>query len=392
MRRFYLIFIILVCLLSSVNAQTINELNQKRKSIENNIKRLNSLIDETSKSKKSTSRELSLNKQKLNLKNQLINQIDNEIKFTEKQIQISQQNIDSLTVLLSQKNDEFANVIQKSFKNRNEKYLVLYILSSTSFNQAYIRIKFYKQIMNYQALKLEEIKTIINERSVQSTNLLENVKNLKSKQNERFLEAQALKVENREYSKKLNAFKKKEKQLKLELKEESQRALAIEKQIKRIIEEEQRKRSGDKNKRNIDIKLSKNFSDNIGLFPSPVDNGILTGTFGESYHPVLKGIKVNNNGIDINVVKGSKIYSIFEGEVSKIFNVPLSGVAIIVRHGNYLTVYSNLKNVVVKVGDKVTKLQKLGEIECGDLQNGNLHFEVWNERKPENPVKWLHEF
>lgn len=375
-----------------MNAQTINELSQKRKSIESNIKRLNKLIDETSKSKKSTSHDLSLNKQKLNLKNQLINQIDNEIKFTEKQILISQQNIDSLTILLETKNDEFANVIQKSFKNRNEKYLMLYILSSTNFNQAYVRIKFYKQIMNYQAQKLEEIKTIINERSVQSTNLLENVKNLKSKQNERFLEAEELKRENKAYTQKLNSYKKKEKQLKLELKEESQRALAIEQQIKRIIDEERKKRSSDKNKRNADIKLSKNFSDNIGLFPSPVENGLLTGTFGESNHPVLKGVKVKNNGIDINVSKGSKVYSIFEGEVSKIFNVPLSGIAIIIRHGNYLTVYSNLRNVVVKVGDKVTKHQKLGEIECGDSQNGNLHFEVWNERNPENPVKWLNEF
>lgn len=388
----YILFVFLVLSTNNIYAQNITDLNTKRKKIEDNIKRLNSLISETEKSKKITSKDISLNKSKLNLKNQLINQIENEITFIEKQILAANNNIDSLTELLTIKNEEFAQVIQKSFKNRNDKYLLLYLLSSSSFNQSYIRLKFYKKIMSYQSEKLIEIKTIINERSIQTTYLQENVKNLKNKQNERSNEANKLKNEINEYNKKLKYYRTKENQLKQDLKEELQKAVAIEKQIKKLIEEERRKRNNDSKLKDIDIKLSKDFSKNYGLFPSPVKDGLITGTFGENNHPVLKGVKVKNNGIDINVIKGSSVYSIFDGEVSKIFNVPLSGIAIIVRHGNYLTVYSNLRNVIVKVGDKVNKLQKLGEIECGDAQNGNLHFELWNERNPENPINWLYEY
>lgn len=373
-------------------SQTVKELSDKRKSIEQNIKRLNVLISETTNSKKTSMNEMSLIRSKLNFKKQLITQIDNEISYLEKQIFISRTCIDSLTCTLMHRNNEFANVIQKSFNNRDQKYVFMYLLSSQNFNQAYLRVKFFKQIMQYQSQKLEEIKTIINERSVHSAMLQTNVTAMQVKKNERKSEINILNSDIVDYEAKIVSFQKREKQLRQELQEESKKALAIENQIKRIIEEERKKREVDSKRKTVDIKLGKNFSDNMGLFPSPVRNGIVTSTFGERNHPVLKGVKINNNGIDFTVPAGSGIYSIFDGEISKIFNVPLSGVAIIIRHGNFFTVYSNLRDVVVKLGDKVTKMQKLGEIESGDETNGVLHFEIWNERSPENPAKWLSEF
>ena len=246
--------------------------------------------------------------------------------------------------------------------------------------------------MAYQNEKLLEIKTIINERSVQTANLQDNVKSLKNKQYERLKEAEILRDENVAFNQKINTYRKKERQLNDDLKNESEKARVIESEIKRLIAEELKKRQASKKTKEVDIKLSKNFSENFGLFPSPVKNGIITGTFGESFHPVLTKVKIKNNGIDINVPRGNSVYSIFDGEVSKIFNVPLSGVALIIRHGNYMTVYSNLCRVIVKVGDKVSKSQKIADVECGDAQNGTLHFEIWNERSPENPTKWLYEF
>lgn len=373
-------------------SQTVKDLSDKRKNIEQNIKRLNVLISETSSSKNTSMNEMSLIRSKLNLKKQLISQIDNEISYLEKQIFLSRGCIDSLTCTLQKRNNEFANVIQKSFNNRDVKYVFIYLLSSQNFNQAYLRAKFFKQIMQYQSQKLEEIKTIINERSVHSAMLQTNVSALQVKKNERKSEINILNSDIVDYEAKILSYQKREKQLRTELQEETKKALAIENQIKRIIEEERRKRETDSKRKIVDVKLGKNFSDNIGLFPSPVRNAVVTSTFGEHNHPVLKGVKINNNGIDFSVPSGSAIYSIFDGEISKIFNVPLSGVAIIIRHGNFFTVYSNLRDVVVKLGDKVTKMQKLGEIESGDENNGILHFEIWNERSPENPAKWLSEF
>lgn len=373
--------------------QSIKDLNAKRQKIESNINRLNGLIADSERSRKTTVESLNLTSQKLGLKNQLIEQIGSEIKHLEGQIKVSNRNIDSLNLLLDAKNEQFASVIQKSFKNRNsEQHLFLFLLSSESLAQSYARIKFYKQIMAYQSRELEEIKTLINERYMRSMELQSNVKTLRYKQNERLQEAENYRQEIKLYEKKISDYKSKGDELRKELKQEVAKAEEIKNQIKRIIAEENKKRKADSQRKNSDIKLSKNFSDNVGLLPSPVKNGLITKKFGTSAHPVLKGVKVNNNGIDISAAKGSSVFAIFEGEVSKIFNVPLGGLAIIVRHGNYFTVYSNLKNVSVKVGQRVTKLQKIAELENDGSQNSTLHFELWNERNPENPAKWLNEF
>lgn len=393
-RLLIFLFVFALCFfnVSPTFSQNITELNKKRKKIEQNIKRINSLIDQNTASKNLVSNDLLLNQRKLSLKNQLIKQIENEILFIENQILSSNQSIDSLTHILKIKNDEFAQVIQKSFKNRNEKYILLYLLSAQSFNQAYVRLKFYKQIMTYQNEKLIEIKTIINQRAIHSAALQDNVKTLKNKQNERTKEANQLRLENEDFNKKIAQYKKKEKQLKQDLQEESKKAQVIENEIKRLIAAEASKRKGNRKLKEVDLKLSKEFSENYGLFPSPIKNGVITRIFGESQHPVLKKVIVKNNGIDINAPAGSPVYAIFDGEVSKIFSVPLSGMAIIVRHGTYMTVYSNLTNILVKVGDKVVKQQKLADAKNVDAANSMLHFELWNERSPENPAIWLNEY
>lgn len=389
------IAISVMILLTSVAAfgqQSIKDLNAKRKKIENNISRLNGLIADSDRSRKITVENLNLISQKLGLKNQLIEQIGSEINHLEGQIKVSSHSIDSLNVLLDAKNEQFASVIQKSFKNRNsEQHLFLFLLSSSSMSQSYSRIKFYKQIMAYQTKELEEIKTLINERYMRSMELQGNVKELRYKQNERLQEAENYRQEIRLYEKRIDDYKSRGNELRQELKQEVRKAEEIKNQIKRLIAEESKKRKAD-GRSSSDVKLSKNFSDNVGLLPSPVKNGLVTKKFGTSPHPVLKGVKVNNNGIDISVAKGSPVYAVFEGEVSKIFNVPLGGLAIIVRHGSYFTVYSNLKNVNVKVGQRIIKMQKIAEVEGDSGANPSLHFELWNERNPENPAKWLNEF
>lgn len=387
-----LIFFFLLSIVAH-GQQSIKDLNAKRQKIESNINRLNGLIADSDRSRKTTVESLNLTSQKLGLKNQLIEQIGSEIKHLEGQIKVSNRNIDSLNMLLDAKNEQFASVIQKSFKNRNsDLHLFLFLLSSESLVQSYARMKFYKQIMAYQSRELEEIKTLINERYMRSMELQSNVKTLRYKQNERLQEAENYRQEIKLFEKKISDYKSKANELRKELKQEVAKAEEIKNQIKRIIAEENKRRMADSKRNSSDIKLSKNFSDNVGLLPSPVKNGLITKKFGTSAHPVLKGVKVNNNGIDISAAKGSSVFAIFEGEVSKIFNVPLGGIAIIVRHGSYFTVYSNLKNVSVKVGQRVAKLQKIAELENDETQNSTLHFELWNERNPENPAKWLNEF
>ena len=198
--------------------------------------------------------------------------------------------------------------------------------------------------------------------------------------------------EEKVYLQKVNILNSKKKELLAELEEQKKVTRKINEEIKRIIEEEAKKESGRLKNTNDNAKtlLSNNFKDNIGKFKLPVNNGIITGNYGESFHPILKEVKIKNNGVDITLSQKSDVYTIFKGEVRKIFRIPGSNLAIIIRHGKYLSVYSNLSVINVNVGQELNSYQKIGEI---NLQKGEetaiLHFELWNETKTEDPAKWF---
>ena len=165
-------------------------------------------------------------------------------------------------------------------------------------------------------------------------------------------------------------------------------------EIRKLIEEEARKELENRKKSkgtSIDyVSLSSNFKENFGRFNLPVINGLITGNYGESFHPILKEVKIKNNGVDITIPTNSEVFAIFKGEVRKVIKIMGSNLAVLVRHGNYLSVYSNLTVVKVSVGQEINSYQKIGEI---NLQKGEetaiLHFELWNENKTEDPLKWF---
>lgn len=386
----YSLFCFLLCYSFTVFSQSIEELNSRRKSIEENISKLSNLIEETSKTKSLTVNNLKLIENRIKLKNDLIKQIDNEIEYLNSKIIINQLQIDSLEVEIKMRREELAFILKTKFRNRDKVELIMFILSSQSFNQAYTRVKFYKNLINYQERRIDELKVIMSAIYTSKLNLQNNQKHLKLKQIEKESELNKLLQESKIFNQKVVDIKKQEKLLLSDLKKERSKADAISTQIKKIIEEEaKRKLKNDKKSNDINLVLSKQFKDNFGKLPPPVKDGVVTAPYGESNHPYLKGVKIKNNGIDITVSKNSNVYCIFDGEVRKIFNVPLSGLAVIIRHGSFLTVYSNLTNLDVKVGDMVKTNQKIGEISKFDDKVGILHFEVWNERNSENPISWI---
>ena len=138
------------------------------------------------------------------------------------------------------------------------------------------------------------------------------------------------------------------------------------------------------------LKLSSNFSNNKGLLPWPVEQGAISSTFGEHPHKELRGIMIKNNGIDIQSAKGSNARSIFDGTVSGVITIPGSNKAVIIRHGEYLTVYSNLTEVNVKTGDKVATRQRIGSIgDDDDNLKAEVHLEIWKTTTKLDPQVWL---
>jgi septal ring factor EnvC (AmiA/AmiB activator) len=139
-----------------------------------------------------------------------------------------------------------------------------------------------------------------------------------------------------------------------------------------------------------DVALSGSFAGNKGRFPSPVDRGVIISSFGEHPHAEFQNIKIKNNGIDITSAPGAQAKAIFDGEVSSVIFIANLNYVVIIRHGDYLTVYSNLESVSVKKGDKVKTRQSLGTVSTGQGESkSRLHFELWQGTIVQNPSSWL---
>jgi len=136
--------------------------------------------------------------------------------------------------------------------------------------------------------------------------------------------------------------------------------------------------------------LSSKFSENRGHLPWPVDNGFITRYFGKQSHPALRRIQVSNNGIDIQTAKSQEVKSVFEGDVVGLQFIPGNNYMLIIRHGSYFTVYSNLEEAFVKRGDRIKLRQVIGKVGIDKISNqSELHFEVWWEKSRKNPMHWL---
>ena len=171
----------------------------------------------------------------------------------------------------------------------------------------------------------------------------------------------------------------------------------IKQNLQRIIDEEIKKQNkGGKGKYVLTPEakaLSSNFENNKGKLPWPTSKGVVTAYYGEHWHPVLKGIKIYNNGVDISTDAGGRARAVFEGEVSGVIVLPGSGKAVMVRHGAYISVYANLVDVFVQKGDKLTTKQEIGKAKT-DQQKGqtHVHFELWKGQTTMNPSQWLYQF
>ncbi len=386
------ILLLLVSSLSSIYPQKLTDLKEKKKAIENDIEEITNLISKTEKESSTSLTNIKLTKRKIELKNNLIKQIDNESDILNTQIDLRKTRVDSLRFRIVKIKEEYRNIIIYTQRSNTKTTLLLLVLSSNDLNQAYKRIKFYQQVLSYKEQIVDKYKVSIRDIKDETNKLNEFINLLTKKQTEKANEVTELQKEELKYKQKVENLNQKKKQLLSDLEEQKKVSRKLNDEIKRLIEEEARKEqeNSKKSKNTNLLALSNNFKENIGKFNMPLEKGIVTGYFGESFHPVLKEVKIKNNGIDITVSKNSEIYSIFKGEVRKIVKIQGSNLAVIIRHGNFLSVYSNLSIVNVNIGQEVNSYQKIGEI---NLQKGEetaiLHFELWNETKPEDPMKWI---
>ena len=405
MRTFFyniIFFCFIFLLTASTFAQSKKDLEKKRHQNQKDIEYTNKLLNETKKNAESSYNNLLILNQKITLRQDIIYGITAEIKLLDSKIDDNRMVINSLEADMKKLKEQYAKMIIHAYKHRNSFDNLMFILAADNFNQAYKRLKYLQQYSEYRKKQAELInktqtvlKSKISELEVKRSEK-ENL--LKSKQEENIM----LSLEKSEQDKIVTSLKNKESELKKQLAEQYETSKKLQKEIERIIAEEARK-AAERAKTKTTTKanatssfdltpeeklISDKFDSNKGLLPWPTERGIITGLFGEHPHPVLSNITISNNGIDISTTAGAEARVIFDGEVSKVVTIPGANKAILIRHGNFFTLYSNLSEVSVKSGDHVTTKQSIGKIET-EGNKTTLHFEIWQESNKLNPAIWL---
>jgi murein hydrolase activator len=275
---------------------------------------------------------------------------------------------------------------------------LVFIFSASDFNQAYHRLRYYRQYVEFrrrQADKIRATQAELNRRQID----LQEVRDQKMSLADAQEKAKArLTLEKQEKDRTVQELTKKEKELLATLKTKQAALDKLQAEIEKLIASERavvKKATGSKTSTEMSLtpaekQLSGTFAASRGALPWPSEKGVVVGTFGEHPHPVLKYVKVKNNGIDISVSNGTSIRSVFEGKVSRVLTVPNLNRVVIIRHGEYLTVYSNLEEVTVTEGQEVKTKQAIGKIHS-DPEDGKseLHFEIWLGKSIQDPQEWL---
>jgi len=284
---------------------------------------------------------------------------------------------------------DYARTIVNSYKSRKGNPELGYILSAKDFNQGYKRLKYLQQVTKFRHRETEIIMELKQQVEATKERLQEDLLNISElKGNEE--RQKSLLLQEQERKKRLvNSFGNKEKQLRKELEEKRKITARIDAEIARLIEEERKKRISTDLTPEQKL-IGDNFSDNKGRLPWPVEKGIVTGQFGIHQHPVLAYVKENNIGIEITSSGKTPVRSIFNGEVTLISSISGANWTVIIRHGKYCSVYSNLVNVKVKKGDKILTKQEIGDvyIDPGNNSNSILKFMIF-ETKYLDPEDWI---
>lgn len=386
----FIIALFLGPLISSVQAQDRKKLNSQVKQLEKEIAYTTRLIKETQKNKNVSVTQLNLLNQQIRKQEKLINKMRQEIQLVEQSINEKQLNINKKEKELNDLKKEYALLIVNSRKNLSSYDRMMFVFASKDFNQAFKRLKYFEQYSQYRKkqVKIIEQKHDSLQLSLKALNALKNEKEqlrINEEKEKRNINQQKIKQQ-----RDLNKLQGKEKKLKSELKKQNRQKAKLKKKIEAILLAEAKK-NREFEMTPDQVQLSKSFAENKGKLPWPVKNGVVFSSFGEHAHPVLKGIKIRNDGIDIVTNKGSNARAIFNGEVRSIISVPGSAnFAVLVKHGDFFSLYSNLVEVFVKPGDQIKVKQDIGKISLDKEDNTTkLQFQIWKSTSKLNPVRWL---
>lgn len=391
MKQFF--FIVLLTIIYNFGfGQSINDIRKQKIKSEKEIKELNNLLKETKKDKNLSSKKVSIIDKKISENKNILKLINKEISYYDSSISKNERYLSELEKDRKDILKLYSNIIYAMWKKDNKNDNMMFIFSSNDLLQAYRRFKYFEQIQKYSKKQFEKIKEINDSIKSKNDRLKEFNSQKKNALNKQKSISKDLKNEKLEQNKLIKSLSNKEKQIKRKLDNEIKNRIKLESELKKLIAKATRKSGSKSKKYKLTPKektLSSEFSKNKGKLPWPVKSGFISEKFGINTNPIYKRVKMVNNGVTISTSKNSKVMCVFKGVVSEIMFMKGYNNIIIVRHGEYLTVYSNLIDVNVKKGDTVDTKDILGKLDYDNEKGSTTNFQIWKNTTKINPQEWL---
>ena len=392
MSIFRVILIVLFsCNFTIAYSQSIEAIKKKNEKTEKEIAYLNKLLDNARNDQSATIQKITIINQKIEKGKEMIQSLTKEMEYIESRINDNEHVKSNLEADKKQMLDFYAKMVYETWKKRNTSDKLVYIFSASSFSQAYARYKYFEQVQNYSKRQLKQIEQTNDSLTTINTQLAKLIAQKNAAQSKIFAQNNELIKEQNQANKYVGELKKKEKELVRKLNTEIKNRERFKKELEKLIAA-QAKKSGSKNsnyKLTPEEKLiSDDFAKNKGRLPWPVEQGFVSEKFGINIHPVFKQVKLNNAGITITTSRNADVRAVFKGVVTEIMFIPGDNNVVIVRHGNYLTVYSNLVEIFIKKGDTVNVKQRIGKL-ASSGENSTLNFQVWKDKDNMDPQLWL---
>ena len=388
--RYILILIFAaLALLPAFGADSVKDLQNKQKKLQQEIEQTNKMLNQTKKDEKATLNKLQLLGKNIQNQKQLIRTLDNEIVALNEQMNELSMTRDSLQKILEGYKNDYATMVRQSHFARVQQSPLLFLLSSDSFQQLARRARYLQEFAHYRQQQVKRIENTQAEIDIQNDLLQANKNDKQTALSSRKREQENLKRDERKQKNMLNQLKSKEKDLTKQINQKQKKVNELNRKIDEMIRKQAEKASKTTLTKEQQL-IAGGFEANKGRLPWPVEKGMISGHFGKQQHPVYAQVIMDNKGIYLQTVAGAKARAVYKGEVTSCFMVG-GTYAVIVQHGNYRTVYSNLSQLNVKQGDMVETKQTVGTIftDPEQDQKTELYFQVYKDRDIQNPELWI---
>ena len=384
---YLLVLPIFVLQFSICHAESVKDLQNKQKKLQQEIEQTNKMLKQTKKDESATLNKLELIGRNIKNQKQLIRTLDSEITALNREMTQLSTTRDSLQQVLELYKDDYAQMVRQSHYAQMQQSPLLFILSSDSFQQMSRRIRYLQEFAHFRQEQVRRIENTQTEIDIQNDLLKANKSDKETALSTRKREQENLKRDERKQQTMLNQLKSKEKDLSKQLQQKQKKVAELNKKIDDMIRKQANTTTTLTKEQQL---IAGGFEANKGRLPWPIEKGMISGHFGKQQHPVYQHVTMDNKGVYMQTTAGSKARAVYKGEVTSCFMIS-NTYAVIIQHGNFRTVYSNLSKLDVKQGDKVETKQAIGTIftDPEQDQKTELYFQVYKDRDILNPELWI---